>query len=317
MKKKSRLLRKIVRLQKERNIIPEGSALLVALSGGVDSVVLVHSLLELREFLKVKRIGLAHFNHGIREDSDRDEEFCRKLALSLDLEFFSEKGDVSSVSQRERKNLEEKAREMRYRFLRRVKKREGFDLIATAHHLTDLLETVIIWITRGSGMEGLLGFSPVEGDVVRPLFTSTRREITDYAEVTGLRWIEDPTNLDLSLTRNRIRHRIIPVLREVNPSVEESFLRLWRILEIEDSFLREQTASLLERARRENCLEVKALKGSHIAVQKRALKEFFGIRNLSKLEQILNLTDKGGEVRIGRRSRAVRKGGLLCLKKDS
>ena len=316
MKEESKLFRKAVRLQREWKIIPPGSKVLVALSGGVDSVSLVHVLLELKGFFGIDRLALAHFNHQLRKSAQRDEEFCKALANRLSLEIFVGSGNVKNEAKKKGKNLEETAREMRYAFLRKVLKEEGFDLIATAHHLTDLLETVLLWLTRGSGREGLLGFSPKESNVVRPLFYATREEILDFARAIGLSWVEDPTNLDRRFVRNRIRHEIVPLLREINPSVEESFLRLWEILREEEDFLKEQCEALLNRVQRENCLEVKELKRSHRALILRAVAEFFEIKNLSKTRQVVSLLEKGGEVNLGSGRKAVRKAGLLCLKKD-
>ncbi len=176
MREVSRLLRKVIALQKEEKLIPPDSSLLVALSGGVDSVTLTHVLLELRGFLKVKDLALAHFNHMLREEAKEEEEFCRELAKNLGLEIYVGREEVGKIAKREGRNLEETAREMRYSFLRRVKEEKGFDLIATAHHLNDLVETSLIWLVRGAGLEGLVGFDPKEGDVVRPLYRVTREE---------------------------------------------------------------------------------------------------------------------------------------------
>jgi len=315
MKEKSKLIRKAVRLQRERGIIPHGSRVLVALSGGVDSVSLLHVLLELRNFFGIEEIALAHFNHRLRESADRDEEFCRELAKDLSLKIYTGSGDVRGEAKRRKRNLEETAREMRYAFLGEIREREGFDLIATAHHLTDLVETALLWLVRGTGREGLLGFSPSEGEVVRPLFYATREEIVDFAEAKGLRWVEDPTNYDRRLVRNRIRHEVIPVLKAINPSLEEGFLRLWEILSEEEDFLKGESRKLLERAKRDSCLEVKVLKNSHRALVMRVLDEFFGIKNLSKTRQVQRLLERGGKVNLGEGAEAVRKAGLLCLKK--
>lgn len=316
MKEKSRLLRKVIRLQRERKIIPPNSKLLIAFSGGIDSVVLTNAILELKGFLKIERITLAHFNHRLRDSAGRDEEFCKEQAKSLGLEIFIGSEEVGRIAKEKRANLEETARELRYSFLRKIKEKEGFDLIATAHHLTDLLETVILWLLRGSGVEGLLGFSPAEGDVVRPLFPVTRKEIEDYARVMNLKWVEDPTNSDPSFVRNRIRQRIIPVLRGINPSVEESFYRLWRIIEMEHDFLQREEEKLKEVSVSGECLEVSKIRGHHPALISRVISDAFSIKSFAKIQQVLRLLERGGEVPIGEGRKVVRKGSLLCLKKD-
>ena len=317
MKEKSRLIRKIIRLQREEGIIPRGARLLVAFSGGVDSVTLTVALLELKDFLRLKDIALAHFNHKLRPTSDRDEEFCKNFAEERNLKIFVGSKEVAKIAKEKGTDLEETARELRYRFLRSVKEEEGFDLIATAHHLNDLVETVLIWLTRGAGLEGLIGFDPKENDIVRPLYRATRKEIEDFAKACGLRWVEDESNRDQSFYRNRLRHTVIPILKEVNPNLEETVLRMRTVLKEEHLYMKGLALKALEKAKAsEECLWVEELKGLHPALQRRVLKDFFGVENFSKLEQIRKLLEKGGRAELGGGIRVVRKGKLLCLKKD-
>ncbi len=316
MKEISTLLRKVVRLQREEKIIPSGSSLLIAFSGGIDSVVLTYALLELKSFLRIKELALAHFNHMLRgKESDRDEEFCKQVAKSLNLPIFVGKEDVKEIAKRGKKNLEETARELRYAFLRRVKQEKGFDLIATAHHLNDLVETALIWLVRGAGLEGLLGFEPKEGDIVRPLYRVKREEIEAFAKAKDLKWVEDVSNRDPRFFRNRIRLEIVPVFKEVNPNLEETFLRTREILKAEDHLLKETTRNVIETIKIGDCLDANRLKKEHTALQRRVLREFSGALNFSKIEQMRRLLYRGGEVNLGEGLKAVRKGSLICLKK--
>ncbi len=314
MKERSKVIRKVVRLQREEGIIPPHSSVLIALSGGVDSVVLTDTMVELRDFFKLKRLAVAHFNHMLREEAEEEERFCREFAESYGLKIFIGREKVEEVARRERKNLEETARELRYAFLRGVKEREGFDLIATAHHLSDLVETALIWLVRGAGMEGLLGFEPKEGDVVRPLYRVTREEILTYAMSKGLRWVEDPSNRDLRFFRNRIRTQVIPIMKDINPNLEETFLRMRRILKSEDDLLKEMAEGVFTKVRRGECIDANMLKEEHIALQRRVLREFTGVFNFSKIEQLRRLLLRGGKVDLGEGRKAVRKGSLICLK---
>ncbi len=316
MKEVSRLLRKVIALQKEEKLIPPDSSLVVALSGGVDSVTLTHVLLELRDFLKIKDLALAHFNHMLREEAKEEEEFCRELAKNLGLEIHVGREEVGKVAKREGRNLEETAREMRYSFLRRVKEEKGFDLIATAHHLNDLVETSLIWLVRGAGLEGLIGFDPKEGDVVRPLYRVTREEILDYAKAKGIKWIEDTSNRDPRFFRNRIRMEVIPLFKEINPNLEETFYRTRKILKEENALLEKLSSDVLDRVLEDGCIKARELAREHISIQRRVLRKFTEVSNFSKIEQIRRLLTRGGEVNLGEGVKAVRRGKLLCLKKN-
>ena len=316
MKEVSKLLRKVIALQKEEKLIPPDSSLLVALSGGVDSVTLTYVLLELRDFLKIKDLALAHFNHMLREEAKEEEEFCRELAKNLGLEIHVGREEVGKVAKREGRNLEETAREMRYSFLRRVKEEKGFDLIATAHHLNDLVETSLIWLVRGAGLEGLIGFDPKEGDVVRPLYRVTREEILDYAKAKGIKWIEDTSNRDPRFFRNRIRMEVIPLFKEINPNLEETFYRTRKILKEENALLEKLSSDVLDRVLKDGCIKARELAREHISIQRRVLRKFTEVSNFSKIEQIRRLLTRGGEVNLGEGVKAVRRGKLLCLKKN-
>lgn len=288
------LLRKVITLQRKVKLIPPNSAILVAFSGGIDSSSLAVALQRLREPLKIKRLALLHINHLLRgEESYRDENFARSFAQKYSLELFVERVDVPSLAKKRGGNIEAVAREERYRLFEEVRKREGFDLVATAHHLGDLVETIILWLTRGTGLEGLLGFEPVEGNIVRPFYLATRQEIEDFAKKQALEWVEDSTNYDLSLARNRIRHRVVPELKAINPNLEESLLRMREILKEENELLEKlvQTALLkVKEEGREGFLKLEP------ALQRRVVMRLYGVKNFKEVSRIINRIKKGDKI---------------------
>jgi tRNA(Ile)-lysidine synthetase, N-terminal domain len=290
------LLRKVITLQRKTKLIPPNSAILVAFSGGIDSSSLAVALQRLKEPLKIKRLALLHINHLLRgEESYRDENFARNFAQKYSLELFVERVDVSSLAKKRGGNIEAVAREERYRLFEDVRKREGFDLVATAHHLGDLVETIILWLTRGTGLEGLLGFEPVEGNIIRPFYLATRQEIEDFAKKQAIEWVEDSTNYDLSLARNRIRHRVVPELKAINPNLEESVLRMREILKEENELLEKlvQTALLkVKEEGREGFLKLEP------ALQRRVVMKLYGVKNFKEVSKIINRIKKGDNISV-------------------
>ncbi len=286
-----RLLRKIITLQKRARLIPPNTSLLVAFSGGIDSSSLAVALLTLREPLRIKRLALLHINHMLRgEESYRDEDFARQFAKRHSLELFVERVDVPRLAKERGENTEATARKERYKVFEQVRIKEGFDLVATAHHLGDLVETIILWLTRGTGLEGLLGFEPKEGNIVRPFYLATRREIEEFAKGQALEWVEDSTNYDISLARNRIRHRVVPELKAINPNLEESFLRMREILKEDNEILEKLTQKAILRVKEEGREGFLALEP---ALQRRVVIKLHGVKNFKEVSRIINLIKKG------------------------
>ncbi len=284
-----RLLRKVVQIQRKKKLIPEDASLLIAFSGGVDSVALALCMIQLRDFLKLRRLALAHVNHQLRgEESFRDEAFCVDFAKRKGLEIFVERIEV----RQEGENLEAKARDLRYKALEEIRQKGGFDLIATAHHLNDLVETVLLWLVRGAGREGLLGFEEKEGMVVRPLYLATREEIEDFVRSQGEGWVEDSTNYDLSYARNLIRHRVVPELKRLNPRLEESFLRLREILKEEEALLEELTQRAIREVVKEGELERNAFLKLPEAIKRRLIYHLYGIRSMKGVESLIKRIKK-------------------------
>jgi tRNA(Ile)-lysidine synthase len=189
--------------------------LLLAVSGGQDSVVLVH-LCVTAGF----NVGIAHCNFRLRdEESDRDEQFVHQLAAQYKVPFYVQQFDTAEWAQKHRQSIQVAARELRYMWLEKMRQEEGYDYIATAHHMQDNVETLWMNISKGTGMAGLHGILPKQGKLVRPLLFATREEISAYAKEHGLEHVEDSSNATDKYTRNFFRHRVLPLLEEAYPQV--------------------------------------------------------------------------------------------------
>jgi tRNA(Ile)-lysidine synthase len=217
-------------------LLPRGAVVVVGVSGGADSIALLHGLRALgREHDHPLRLHVAHLHHGIRgADADADAAFVESLAADLGLPCIRDHVDIPKLHASESGSREELARRERYRFFERAAARCGADHIAVGHHADDQAETVLHRIVRGTGLRGLAGMAPVrtlrgvEGcRLVRPLLCVTRKEILAYLESGGMAYRTDATNADRDLTRNRIRGELLPELaRDYNPRVRAALVRL-------------------------------------------------------------------------------------------
>ena len=217
-------------------MISPGDNVVVAISGGSDSVGLLHLLLNLKG-LNLKLIA-AHYNHKLRGDeSDRDALFVQKLANKLGVLY--EHGEAGPDDYKNQKGLspEDAARRLRYKFLKGVLKKHKAQRIATAHTMDDQAETVIMRIIRGSGSHGLSGIPPVNGRIVRPLIETQKQEIRNYLKNNKITWIEDSSNFLNHFQRNRVRMELFPLLSELNPGINQVLQRSSEILRIESDFI--------------------------------------------------------------------------------
>jgi tRNA(Ile)-lysidine synthase len=219
------LHQQIQRTIRREALLPAGARVVVGLSGGADSVALVHLLLELSEHGGFQVAGLAHFNHQLRATADRDERFSRALAEAVHLQVVVERADVAAAAREHRLSLEDAARRLRYAFLERAAERLSADQIAVGHTLDDQAETVLLKLIRGAGLTGLGAISPRRGRVIRPLMGVTKRELTAYLEARGIPWLEDETNADLGNPRNRVRHLVLPELERAYPGALRTIAR--------------------------------------------------------------------------------------------
>ena len=214
---------------------------IVALSGGSDSVAL---LLVLRDFASAGELALdtvAHLHHGIRgADADEDEAFCRDLCAGLNTPFVSARTDVPAAARTDGTSIEVSARRARLRFLEDIRVRCGADVIATAHTEDDQAETVLLRLVRGAGGRGLAGIAPRRDRLIRPLLTCTRDDLRSELRARGQTWREDSTNADLANPRNRVRHELLPYLAtHFNPSVTRALARFAELARGDESWLTE------------------------------------------------------------------------------
>jgi len=229
------LEKKFLKATSDFNLISPGDNLLIAFSTGVDSSVLLHLVLKFKKYLNIKEIAVAYFNHSIRKQSDEEELFVKELSKKLGIKAFTKKKDLLSYAKENKLSIEEAGRNLRYKFFTEILHKKGFNKLATAHHLSDLAETMVLWFIQGS-KNGLKGFKPKEGNIIRPMVYITKDEIYEYAYKNKIRFFEDITNKDETILRNKVRRSIIPLLKEINPSLENSLFNLSSFLNIDERF---------------------------------------------------------------------------------
>lgn len=244
------MIEKVKRYIREHELLVPGDRVVVAVSGGADSTALLRVLLELRQELGTV-LSVAHFHHQIRgKEADADQEFVHDLAQQFQLEFYLGAGDVPAYARDQKLSLESAARELRHQWFARLLDQGVANKISTAHTLDDQAETVLMKILRGAGVRGLAGIAPEQRErhLVRPLLGTTRKEIENYLHEIHQPWHDDSTNLDLSHTRNRIRHTLLPLLgQDFNPAIRQTLADMAEVARAEDDFWRKELDSLLPR----------------------------------------------------------------------
>src|SRR5579875_2165050 len=220
------MLERVIACIDRHQLLPERGEIVVAVSGGADSLCLLHLLHRLcgpgKRYPAVS-LRAAHLNHMLRgAESARDASVVANIIESWAIPFTSGEIDVIALAKAEKRSLEEAARIARYRFLRGIAKGGR---IAVAHHADDQVETLLLHWLRGSGLSGMVGMQPRQQDIIRPLLAVSRAETRAYCQENGITPLEDHSNIDPRFVRNRIRHELLPLLRQLNPGIQRTLLR--------------------------------------------------------------------------------------------
>jgi tRNA(Ile)-lysidine synthase len=249
-----RFCRDVSRTIQTHDMVGASDAVLLAVSGGPDSMALVRVMMRLAPELEF-RVGLAHLNHGLRgPDARHDQAFVQQFADAHGLPCFCETRDVAALSRNRKTSLEDAGRQARYDFFSRTAAANGYTCIATGHTRDDNAEQVLMALLRGSGPGGLAGIPAKRDDrIIRPLIDRSRNEIMVFLEDLEQTFVTDDSNRDPAFLRNRIRHFLIPLLeKEYNPGIKQGLDRLSRILAAEDDFLDEHARQAFD-----TCVEKK------------------------------------------------------------
>ncbi len=302
----------------EYNLLEKKGHVLVAYSGGMDSTGLLALLLEIKKEWSFK-IYLGHFNHKLRKEAEEDERFVRDVARKYSLPLFVESADVRSHAKKNRLNIEEAGRELRYDFLKKVASEIGEAKIATGHTMTDQAETLLMRLMRGSGPRGLASIFPVvEGRIIRPLIHLEREDIEDYIEKKKIPFRIDESNFDRRFFRNRIRWELIPYIRKnFEPKIVPQLARVASILQGEEALLdklgKEKARNAILEKSEGLSLKPGILGSLPLALRRRVVREFIfrlkgNLRGISfeDIESVLRLRE-GKELHLK---------GNLFLKRD-
>lgn len=261
--------------------------ILVAVSGGVDSMVLCFLLSELNY-----KIAIVTCDFGLRKESKAEVHFVKKWAEQNKKPFYSEKFDTKKDAQKNKISIQMAARNLRYDYFEKLCQKNKYPWIATAHHLDDSLETFLIHLGRASGLKGLLGIPKIQGKIIRPLLDFSKNELMDFAKQKNIVWKEDSSNAKTDYLRNQLRHMVIPELKKINAHFLKNFSESIRILKENQNFITQQITFLKQKIlqkKDENTFEIDLLKLEKIANPKMVLYEIlkdFGFKNEQDLEKM-------------------------------
>ena len=250
------MLEKVREFIHKENLIPNNTKVLVGLSGGMDSMVLLDILI-----LLGYRCTAAHCNFHLRgEESDRDENFVKKWCKSIDIPFTSINFDTKQYAVDRKISIEMAARELRYNWFETLRRHHQADFIAVAHHKDDSVETVLLNLIRGTGIKGLTGISPKNGYIVRPLLGISRSEIEKYISERDIPYVTDSTNNEDLYLRNALRLNVLPILEKLNPSVKDTIYRTSKNVTEAEKVYSDSIQKAIKKAFNDNKIDINVLK---------------------------------------------------------
>ncbi len=304
---------------RKKKLLGTKEKILVACSGGPDSVALLFALRTLSKPLKLK-LGVAHLNHLLRPEAPKDAAFVKKLANKLKLHFSYSEVDTKTVAKDNKWSLEEAGRNLRYEFFEHVAKDEKFDKIATGHTTDDVAETVLLQLIRGTG--GPTGIPVKRDKIIRPILWATRSDVFAFLKAKKLVYRTDPSNKGNRFTRNRVRNELLPLLeKKYNPQIRQALLRLAQIFEDEKNFLQAEAEKVINKVLVKNneALGLKLGVFSKVpkAIQREVLQmaceQYFDLSfDFASTNRLLTLLEKPGKIELAKNlfADSTRKGTL-------
>jgi tRNA(Ile)-lysidine synthase len=287
------------------SMFSSGERVLVAVSGGADSVCLLDLLVLARPRLGLALVGF-HMNHLLRPEAERDEQFVRAMFVRLGLELVVVRSHVNAYARRHRLGLEQAGRDLRYRHMARVATQQRCTRIALGHTAGDSLETMILNLARGTGPNGLTGIPPRRERYVRPLIDLERDALVRHLESRGLEWVEDQTNAAPDFRRNLVRLRVVPVLKQVNQAAVGNARRTARLLEEENTLLDRLASDVVRRCistgRWVVRIDTAKLREYNTVLKRRAVRRVLPGLDSAEVEKVLALclSRPGARLTLGR-----------------
>ncbi|MGN1130785.1 MAG: tRNA lysidine(34) synthetase TilS [Ruminococcus sp.] len=296
------------------NMLEKGDRVIVALSGGADSVSLLHALINLKEKLGIE-VMAAHLNHKLRgEESDRDERFVKKFCDENNIELHFESAYVREIAKSEKISTELCGRNMRYRFFEKLHILYNAK-VATAHTSSDNAETVLFNLIRGTGLKGMGGIVPIRDYIIRPLIEVSREKVEQYCYENNIEYVTDSTNLTNDYTRNKIRHEIIPKIKEINPNFEYTVSSNGDIFLNAFNYISNQAESIIDQIKTEKGYRIDIINSLENSIKTTVLsslcKEHLTELNSCHMNQLLYCLEFGGSVDLPNNIRAVCKQNFL------